>query len=427
METTLFIEISEITARVLVYNEVDGLCHDIDVTGGYGKKSIPLHIHYLKDGEILIGEDAIVYDIEEDSRFINSIIYAKEINAVDYINVLNKKIEKLIPDLRIATIILITDLRKFRTKEFQSIFISKLKTVDLQIISIKEAMAGWFYKNLSPNQEITTLYLDYKNLYIYNLSNHTKSDAIQITSEKIPLDLNAIHEFYINILSQLHQKADTTFTKHQISQLYNSQKATIHKQLLGDKDVNIYTSIYFPPRKLVVPFKVFKEFKENWYKQLSIEGGISVLKRLKFMDKVIMSGGYDLINFLNSFSTFELPTKDYNEYLLLDGGFHFYESVLSGKDIIYKQSLEYSIGIFNDQEFYPLIEEHEEFINSYEINLILTNNQKEIQLFTKINQNIKPMYTLKIAIPQKIQRILVKIEINNDKEIEEVSYELRRL
>jgi len=427
MKTTLFIEISEITARVLVYNEVDGLCHDIDITGGYGKKSIPLHIHYLKDGEILIGEDAIIYDIEEDSRFIESIIYAKEINAVDYINVLNKKIKKLISNLRMTTIILITDLRKFRTKEFQSVFRSKLETTDLQIISVEEAMAGWFYKNLLPDQVITMMYLDYKNLYIYNLNKHTKSDTIQITSEKTPLDLNAIHEFYINRLSQLHQKTDTAFTKHQISQLYNSQKATIHKQILGDKDVNIYTSICFPPKKLVLLFKEFKEFKENWYEQLSTEGGISILKRLESVDKVTMTGGYDLINFLNSFNTFELPTKNYNDNLLLDGGFHFYESVLSGKDIIYKQSLEYSIGIFNDQEFYPLIEEHEEFVKNYEIDLILTDNQKEIQFFAKTNQTIKPVYALSITTPQKIQRVLVRIEINNDKEIEEVSYELRRL
>ena len=94
MKTTLFVEISEITARILVYNEVDCLCHYLDITGGYGKRSIPLHIHYLKDGEILIGEDALLYDEEDGSNFIESILYADVTIAKDYIIILQKKVEE---------------------------------------------------------------------------------------------------------------------------------------------------------------------------------------------------------------------------------------------------------------------------------------------------------------------------------------------
>jgi len=59
--------------------------------------------------------------------------------------------------------------------------------------------------------------------------------------------------------------------------------------------------------------------------------------------------------------------------------------------------------------------------------VILSEYQKEIQFFSKVNETIKLVYTLEIEEILKLQKVLLKIKINHDKEIEEVSYELRRL
>jgi len=426
MKTTLFIEISEITARVLVYNEVDEKCHYIDVTGGYGKKSIPLYLHYLKDGEVLIGEDAIIYDQEDNSVFIQSILYAKISHQVTYIKVLMGKVEELIPELKVTNIVIVTDQKAFKSKDFESLLSDELGSMSLTRISVEKAMAGW-YKLHGYKDKVTTSYLDYKKLTYYNIDSQKDTSLVTITKDQINLDLKAVNDYYINLLRHLHKDDFNEVTKFQITQLYNNQKATLHKQLLSHKDVNVYSSIFFPPKKLVLPYESYQRFKNTWYEQFNELGGISTLKQLETVDKVISSGGYDLINFLNSFDEFDFPTDHYDEYLLLDGAFHYYQCLLHDEELIYKQSLDYSIGVFNHKEYYPLIEEDTQLKDHYEVELILSDNHKEIQLFSKVKESIKPLHTLVIEKPSKLAKILLKIKLNNDKEIDEVSYELRRL
>lgn len=426
MNTTLFIEISEITARVLVYNEVDEVCHYVDVTGGYGKKSIPLHIHYLKDGEVLIGEDAIVYDQEDDSKFISSILYASRQNQIDYIRVLLEKVEELIPELKIINLVLVSNKKGFSNDEFRSLINKSLKHISYTLLSVEEAMVGWYHKQ-NLNSNLTTIYLDYKNLLYFDINRLEEDTLITINSKSINLDLNAINEYYINLLGQLHKDGLNDFTKFQIRQLYNNQKPTLHKQLVTHKDVNVYSSIFFPPRKYVLDYKKFKAFKDTWYEQLIATNGINSIKYLESVDKVVSTGGYDLINFLNSFDEFDFPNYNYDEYLLLDGAYSYYQSMIKGQELIQQHSLDFCIGVFNDKEFYPLIEEDIEFRDKYELELIVSDYQTEIVLFSKVNESVKPVYTVTIDEPRDLSRLILTIKLSNDKEIEEVSYELRRL
>ncbi len=430
MKTTLFIEISEITARIMVYNEVDQLCHYVDTTGGYGKKSIPLDIHYLKEGDILIGEDAITYEEEEGSNYIESILHAQDEVVLDYILVLINKVEDLIPGLTILNIVIVSDQLKFGSKTFKHMAKAKKKDLEISQLSIDDAIAGWIYgkeKTLDHQKKLLVSYFDYKKLISFRVNILPDTHLIELTKYSIQFDLNAIHDFYMHALMKSHNIEDHKISHHQMKQLYSHQKATLHKQLMLDKDVNVYSSLFFPPRKIVLTYETYKTFQDHWYEQLISENGISQWDVLKTVDQHFISGGYDLIQFCHNFDDLEWLSQDFDEYLLLDGGYRFYETMLKGKEIRFKQSLDYSIGVFNEKEFYPIVEETDQFFEHYEVELLLTDYQEDIQLFSKVKEKIIPIYNIPMKEPKKIQRILLKIDLNQDKEIEEVLYELRRL
>lgn len=429
MKSTLFIEISELTARILLYNNADDMTHHIDITGGYGKRAIPLAIHYLEDGDILIGEDTLLYEVEEGSTYIESILQDDEAVVADYIYVIKNKVEELTPNLQLSNIIVVSGNKRFGSQALLDMYRRLDKETFLSLISIREAIAGWCYQEIenSKVKELNIGYLDYKFLNAFKIIQKSDTGLLNITEINQVFDLDLINKYYLNQLKSMHSIEDNQVTTHQLNQLYHNQKATIHKQQLNSKDINIYSSMVFPPVKLVLLAEDYNSFQTDWMKQFETQNGVSLLNKLKVVDKFIITGGYDSMNFVKQVALESGLNFDYEENLLLDGAYEFLKLSQSNINIIYKQTLDCVIGVFNNKEFYPLISEEVEFSDHYDVDLVLTDYQKELILYSLIDNKIKPIHTIEIKEPMKIQRVLLNIHINQNKEIEEVSYELRRL
>jgi hypothetical protein len=328
----------------------------------------------------------------------------------------------LIPLFEIESIVLISNDSLFNEDMFIPLCSKKLNLnqTRVNVLSYQQAMAG---KYLQDNCDISNyLYFDYENLYLYQF--HSIEDKLKSNMLIVNAPLNNIDTYYQEMLTTLHKSTEIV-DKHKIIQLYHSQRATIFQQFKIVKDVNVYSSILFPPMKIILRSHEFLEYKTQWINEFN-ETGLKKLKCAIDDRPIQIAGGYDFIQFIGQLHITESISANYDENLLLDGGF-YYMSTSQGEDLFIKETMGRTIGVFNEQQFYPLIDSNQELKSEYKLNLLLTNNQKEIQLFVKNGDSIESSHKIVVDDNKQYKRMIVYLTINSEKEIDEVSYELRNV
>lgn len=432
MESTLFVEMNGFSARLMLYTMAEDQQHYLDITGGYGKKSIPLYMHYNIEGEVFIGEDAFFCDIEDGSEFIHILNNNEIQEKADFIEVLLEKVKGMIPDLIIFRLVLISNHSTFKSKAFEEealirlnkVFGHQEKAYQIQSLSYTQAIAGWLYYHGKGKTGI--IYLDEEKIYLYNPQKENQNKVF-LNEKALPFPLNKIDEFYLNELHQQHFEDYNHQEEHQIRQLYNNQMSQLQQQVISQKKVNIYSSILFPPRKLELHYEVFNQFWELWKQEFMNPLEKMFKEVFKDVDEVVLSGGFDKQHYLMNESIFKRVEPIKSESLILEGAYVYIDHMLKKTEILGLETMDQTIGIYNEGSYLPLVTSTDRMMEKVCFDLLLTNHQDELQFYSKEVDKEQLVYTLKIVEPKALQRIIVTIEFNLEKEIKEVSYELRNI
>ncbi len=433
MNNSLFMEFSNNSVRLVMYTE-DNCFVNVDITGGYGSIYIPLMIHYIDD-DIFIGEDALTFDLEEISRFAFNINDEDNVTIADYICVLIDKIHNQTPYKKIDRLIFVESngyiyesfnnaLPKLVHKKF-SIF----KSIELIGVLNKDAIAGYA---MEYGTDFDIAIFDQYKISKYSLSSN--NNKIQLLVNDDIMDFTVIDKYYLNKLALNHYERVydelELLEQHKLSQLYKGQQVSLHKQFAMNKNVNIYSSITFPPKKITLDYDEFQQTytKVNAQYNKNITNWIASTQKTKFM----YCGIGQYISLIKSFKG-ETRGEIFNENLLVEGGFIYLKYLQTNINILEDTIIGYNIGLLEHGEFIPLIRKEYPLTEIIDIDILITDNQTHVKLYTNDKEEIKLVGTIDLTeILRKyrvdnIIRIGILMKMNQNKEIKEVNYELRKL
>lgn len=430
MELSLVIELYETSLRIFT---VDSLyqCSDVDITGGYGKKSVPLYLHFQQEeDEPLIGEDALLYDVIE-LQFIDS-IYCSSVYFVEYMSVLLKKVKNIIHEGNLTRLVFVFSEEQGYITEQDYKLIEFIEGMPVFWISRRKSVKS-YYESQKLNDKRQGLYIDDRYLYI------SMFEENEIENYRFEFSLKTIDDFYLNLLSRytMLEKND-----YRVIKLYEGHKGLIHQGIINQKDVHVYSNLTFPPLKITIYNAEVFEFIRQWESEYSIEI-LSFIKKHKSSLFEFLGTGHDLPIMRNVLGK-RLKEMGINDRALAIGSVYYLDTGMiedtfnKGYFLQYKNeridliragdifSSKYKVELVvtHDVDKLELFETTKDFSNGQSDDSIDARSDSTVELTKSINE---PINSLKFSEKADIAIIDYSISFDSDQKVSEVYYEVRRI
>lgn len=412
----------------------------LDISGGYKSPSIPLAIHYLSD-EVLIGDDAYTFELEEESLLCCDFTQAKNQWIYDYFKLLMDKVKDRTSNNEFSELVLIHDELSFISKFvtwFSEGGMKPSNGLSLRISELPIEMAiGGYIKTMSDLGEAAAgnsnkHFLWISPDHVLGFAGSIKAGQVTILKEDLNIRLNTFDEYIKNLLANEHFnigfKEIDSVQKHKVNQLYDGQKMILWKMWDQDKDVSLYSSISFPPKKIFINSR---EIKMDMSLKLSkwkaeIKDYIQDKEDLRWCvtgDMVLLK---EMTN--DSFASF----KRMDDLTVL-GAKAYLEVKKTGIELVKTEEYNKVFGFMEEDTFIPIFKDGEPKgkLIHYQADLIFTKIPETLNIYSHekddLIDDLKLEYKLKLLKKDELQRIHINIFMNKRSEIEEVRYELRRL
>lgn len=433
MERTLIFELSAASLRLFAAEQLSS-CIELDITGGYGKKTIPLYIHYSNDGELpLIGEDALLYE-EIEERFVES-AFAHPDYFYDFIAGVLSKCSAFIAKESISRLVfLYSDFLEEETlKALRAIcwdgyetpqWIPFVKCIEGYIASQKEALNDSAdIKNcngtkISSDVKISSdktktqfLYMD--GQYAYCVSYRFDVQTIH----KVMLPLSQIDAYFLEYLAIAHGLSTSDY---RVLKLYESQKSFIQQSVLIQKDISVYSNIQYPPQKIRLSYNVIFEFIRQWESEFSVEF-LLLLRKMNFDTMEFIGNAFELPIIKNILGSRLKEVKRNPEALIL--GALFYSEHLRRPDLFMK-----SYQVRCDDRFIDVITAGETFVSCHRTEFVLTGKVNTLTLIEgeDARSDAQSLHQCVIESERTIQIIDYIVCFDEEQKVSEVRYEVRR-
>lgn len=408
MKLSVIIELYATSMRVFTVDERQNY-HELDITGGYGKKSIPLYMHYQLDEEQpLIGEDALLFDMVE-KQFIHS-AFESVYHFKMYFSVLIKKVKEISPEYRIDRLVFIFFEDMFPRNQFDHNLIRVILEIPVFWVNRLNCLRGYIEMH-SVEPRAQYLYIDEGSLYLVAV------DAYKFNTNRFKLPLTEIDDFYLNRLGRFFGMSEEDY---RIVKLYETHKGLLHQGILTKKDSNVYSNLSFPPQKIKISYSEVFEFIRQWESEYSIE--ILTALRKRTLNSIHYVGtGHDLPIFKHVFGK-NLKNMKIDEMAFVKGSIRFLETVQS--DVIFNKGY----SLYFNEERVELIRPMDTFTQHYRIELIVTGDVDRLELFESSlegNQGER-INCLELRPQSAVSIVEYSICFDLDQKVSEVYYEVRR-
>jgi len=422
MNVTLFLEICSSIGKLMLVEHEDLVCRYIDITGGFGRRELPLAIHYTNDNERLIGDDAYEFDYGEHAFLIESVRDTDIKHRRDFIVALMTKIENQMPQYKVSKLVIICGPKDYEEKVWDMDILPKP-----HIVKYKEAVAGYCLRFFKDSKDALPIhYFDGEEDYIYNVFNQDKQIYVEETKARVPL--SDIDQYYLDLLYKEHKKHDEKIKRSWIKSLFVKECQRLYRQLAVNKDIKVYSSITYPPIQINLKQKAFNHFRQEWIDAFKLGDLYNVEEQMT--DGFIYCGRSEWIQLVkDAFSSF---TGHLEEHLMLDGAYAFLElqeseklSLKISEPLVSKLGI--TIGVMSGDQFISLLERGSHLKSEYCFDMILTDYEEILDIWIDENNEKKRIRTLPIKHPSHILKIKLFILMNGDREVKEVYYECDEL
>ena len=415
MDATLWIELGENRCAFAIEDVEEMTLQYIDLTGGYGVMQVPFKIAYLEDEkDVLCGEEA--------EAFGHAIWAGESIHSTfDFLNKCMGKIENQYHSYTIRNVVLINAIN-FETNSCDVLekMLAARRKFDIIWISVKEAFVGYGYREKI--HEGTCIYLN--ESWSEQLFFRYEDLLREIISEnkRKQIALQDIDRYYLN---QLKEKHKNIYGKEvdidAIRRTFGEQKLILYRQMQRAEDVNLYTSIEYPPQKITFSYTSFKTYFDRW---LSLNSALIEVSG----QKIWVSGGYNKEVYWRHL--FKGYSYEYDEHMLIKGAKTFLDFRQEhNKGLCTKTKTQWGYAIIDDKKRrIPFILPGEEYQKEYVINILLTNFECKVPfLFLDQDMTEKHLFNLYIHPENERTQIEISLKISIEGQIEEVKYEYRPL
>lgn len=410
MNNVLIIELYTTTLRVCLFDQFSNSFSELDITGGYGKKAIPLFLHYVEDEtKPLIGEDALLYD-EEEKSFIKYMLKDEQ-SFLAYFEVLIHKLSDQYTLTQGDRIVLIYSEEQC-FEHLKSI--SKLLGHTTLWLGIKECLGSCgSIAETKDSDEFLILTFDEVLVYqVFVQGNTTKTSVSEFP-------MTEMDDFYMEMIKSHHEEA---INEYKILKLYEAQKGLIQQQLLTQKNVNVYSSLQYPPKKITLDFKLSYQFLIQWEKAFSVPF-LQQISKMPFKVIYIATTYFDhpLIRTVFGKKSHRFITID---FLLPKGAIALLQESVNKFKTRSLESFDNAYHIRTNDLDVEIISKGQEFTQKIEIELVLTDFQNVIELHQiGIENSLKS--ELHIKSDKNIQLIQYIMLFDERQNLCEVYYELR--
>lgn len=428
MQTTLFLEIGYQTVKIAVYHQADEQLHFLDITGGYGKRAIPLQMHYISDDDVyLIGEDAINYEVDETTIYYKNVLNEDSIKMCCFINGIIGKVQVMIPNLNMTQLVMIYNGDERINAMIKGISeYYKKQLIQVQYLFFVEAVASWYLKEGIKNK-IQYHYFDDEVVHYIELIPLDESHVFVEKYKRHPFLLGLIDSFYINYLNKAHKKEQK---KTELYRLYNDQMTTLYSQMTKEKDVSVYSSLEYPPIRIKVAKEKVTLFLERFEEEFINDYKVFVEEK----ERGYYSGAYNKKIFVDALLDMKVKQIQYIENSLLEGGYYYFSQQLDD-NFIKKNMTKCNIGVLDSEGRFIKIDIKPMIIKNWnEINLVMTHFEKKINIVEVISNveqpeilEYKTIKRIEIENPSMLLRMKIMILVNEEGQVEEVRHELRNL
>ncbi len=411
MKVTVWMELGENKSAFAIGDYFGENLEYIDLTGGYGSMQIPLKIAYIED------EDAVVCGEEADT-FDNAVWagITPEWTADFIQHCLYKILQQYHGD--IVTTLILMNGAGFSAKHCQSVQkkLAEQNSIQIQWISLKQALVGYGYDQ-GLNDAWLTYFNSTKSMHFHFVKDDLEKEYVDEIIQR-PTALEAIDQFYLQTIQAAHRKIyKKEIDLQRIEQTYNDQKMLLYRQVQSKQDVNLYTSIYYPPKKITITYAEFIVFFEQWVQKNTIALNSELTQS-------IISGGYNQEIFWQKLM--DDGRYQYDEHMLFIGAKAFlnYRNTHNG-DLCTSTKTHWGYGIIDqDRRRIVFIRPGQIYQKRYVIELILTDYQRSVP-FVKYDENMQESHLFNLYIYPKhaTTYVTMTLEISIEGQIKEVNYE----
>ena len=434
----------------------------VDISGGYGKFSVPTVVSYNLDtkdwvfGEYAIlnkgfSNEIIIENLIENIENNELYIYKEEKISIllalsKFIQFLLDSIKNINPNASIEGIV-VSFSSVIDEKYIKDVFkLANIENLLLKISNDKECiLKSYFYKsNILGNKIIV---IDYGNREIR--ASIYKLEEGKIICLKTQVNKNISQQKIFNkakkliVKKFLEETGKNDLTKYEEDNLnsfvYQQFDIIFQRQILSD--IKLYYNFFYPPfQKTISKQEIFKiiSFFENEINIffMSLFDGLNVNK--DEIKNVILAGGGMEIDFIHRFikSKFSLQAdfKGKSKRFISDGAciIACQELGVLPKDTIYIEdweNIKYNIGIFiKDNKFENLVYKNSFIWQDFNKKIFLLDRNKKFNIDVAIEENnkFKKIYTINIDLDKedyfkdrniKTIRLLIYIQFKSIKEI----------
>lgn len=440
------LDLGNLTTTLSYFNFNQKSLDLVDISGGYGKVSVPTIASYNNlSGDWIFGEYALLNKDIDDNIAVDNMVenlgknvhYNINYNSVSLVFILSKfliflidSIKNINPNAELKGIVLSTNCDNSEVKsDIKKAF--KLAHMENLLLNIADdnscILKNFFYKNGMKKGK--TLLIDYGNrelrASLYEIEESIvciKSDSDKSVGERNIFE--ATKDLIISkFLEETNKKTLTEYEKNSIDIFTYQQFDTIF-QKKEVENMKIYYNFYYPPfQKLILKDEILSIiylFEKKMYKFFEKFFKNEKIKKSD-IENVILSGGGLEISFVYDFlqNKFSLK-KDYKKLFkraISDGAcVKACEilGILPRNDICIEDvnKVDYSIGLFikngSKDEFYPLVYKNDFIWQQYDEKVFNIADKLDVDgvdfsLFVEKDKKIKMIKEIKINLEKYYQ------------------------
>ena len=463
------IDLGNLTSTISYFdfNQMD--IEVVDISGGYGKVSVPTVVSYNIDTEDWIfGEYAILSKGFGNELIIENIIdnlgkgltYTVNDKSISLTLVLSKfilflieNIKNINPNANIEGIVLSTSsyINQNIINDIKEAFkLANIEHLLLKIANDKECiLKSYFYENDIFGDKI--IIIDYSNRQlrasIYKIEEEGKISCIK-TYFKEHIGQQRLFNITKNLIVKkfLEETGKNELTEYEKNNLdsfaYQQFDIIFQKQILSD--IKLYYNFFYPPFQKIITKQELFDIISFFEKEINIFFN-ELFKNTDIKEKeiknIILSGGGIEIDFIQKFikSRFNLEKsfKGKAKRFISDGAciIACQEMGVLPKDKMYIEDLDqikYNIGIFikdlDNLKFNPFVYENSFIWQNFDKKVfsLINNKNLEFDIVLEENNDFKTLSNIKIDLNQyedfkdrdiKTIRFLMYVEFKSQKEI----------
>ncbi len=438
MKRKLFLEIY--AQSILIYIKNDkGSIEPMDLTGGYGTLDVGLNLLILNQ-ESFVGQDALQFDLDDKGRYLDNVL-SGDIDFIEsYLVTLLDKIRDYTSYKNLDQLVIIHD-HHHGIESLKKRYPKRFEDLDLDYVTYTEAVAGY-----GCHHQESLVIVDEERIRSYKVHKVLVEESrkrCSVISSDYEVNTLYLDNFYqdlladeLELMSKEEKKPLSDTLAHDLRRLYLTQKNTLRKLHLGMDRVSIYSSISFPPRKVVIErvsiegaFEKLKGQVDNCLKSLE------VLKEDKdSVDDFLLSGRWEILRWV-------LPDDKFmglkgGQGLLSYGADYYLEERESGNDLLSVSSLGFTIGII-EEEYHPLVFEDEPYHKGISLDLMIEDDIEEVTLYKEKEGQVKEL--ARVSLDNHLdkgffnhdnlgfRRIKIYLNFDSNKEVKEVYHEFGKL